>query len=137
MSEATTTPPAVAYEPAGAWAQRARHVQLALAVLWLLDGGLQFQSFMYSKGFPQMLIGASSGQPGWVVDSVTWAAQPGGLEPDDLQHAVRADPMRAGAVAAVPADGQGWGSPARFSGRRVSGGLANRSGRCSAPSRAR
>ncbi len=78
MSEATTTPPTVADESARVWAGRARHVQLALAVLWLLDGGLQFQSFMYSKGFPQMLIGASSGQPGWVVDSVTWAAHQAG-----------------------------------------------------------
>ena len=78
MSEAMTAPPAVASEPGAAWAQRARHLQLALAVLWLLDGGLQFQSFVYSKGFPQMLIGASGGQPGWVVHSVTWAANQAG-----------------------------------------------------------
>ena len=52
----------------------ARTVQTVLGLIWLLDGGLQFQSFMYSKGFVQMLTGMTSGQPGWVASSVNWGA---------------------------------------------------------------
>jgi len=52
----------------------ARAVQTALGLIWLLDGGLQFQSFMYGKGFIQMLTGMTAGQPGWVHDSVNWGA---------------------------------------------------------------
>ncbi len=51
-----------------------RTIQTVLGLLWLLDGGLQFQSFMYSKGFIQMLTNMTAGQPGWVASSVEWAA---------------------------------------------------------------
>jgi hypothetical protein len=51
-----------------------RTAQTVLGLIWLLDGGLQFQSFMYSKGFIQMLTGMTPGQPGWVASSVNWAA---------------------------------------------------------------
>ena len=34
-----------------------RVLQLALAAIWLLDAVLQYQSFMYSKAFSQMLAG--------------------------------------------------------------------------------
>ncbi|HUA45518.1 MAG TPA: hypothetical protein VMA77_09845 [Solirubrobacteraceae bacterium] len=51
-----------------------RAVQTVLGLIWLLDGGLQFQSFMYGKGFIAMLTGMTAGQPGWVHDSVTWGA---------------------------------------------------------------
>jgi hypothetical protein len=51
-----------------------RTVQTVLGLIWLLDGGLQFQSFMYGKGFIAMLTGMTAGQPGWVHDSVTWGA---------------------------------------------------------------
>jgi hypothetical protein len=53
---------------------RTRAVQTALGALWLLDGGLQFQSFMYSHGFIEMLTEMASGQPGWVASSVRWGA---------------------------------------------------------------
>jgi hypothetical protein len=53
---------------------RVRIAQTTLGLIWLLDGGLQFQSFMYSKGFIQMLTGMTAGQPGWVADSVNWGA---------------------------------------------------------------
>jgi hypothetical protein len=56
------------------WSDTTRAVQTVLGLIWLLDGGLQFQSFMYSKGFIQMLRGLTAGQPGWVADSVNWAA---------------------------------------------------------------
>lgn len=52
----------------------ARTVQTVLGLIWLLDGGLQFQSFMYSKGFIQMLTGLEPGQPSWVASSINWAA---------------------------------------------------------------
>ena len=52
-----------------------RIAQSALALIWLLDGALQFQSFMYSKsGFPNMLLGMTSGQPSWIASSVAWGA---------------------------------------------------------------
>jgi hypothetical protein len=51
-----------------------RAIQTALGLIWLLDGGLQFQSFMYSKGFIDMLTGMTAGQPGWLASSVNWGA---------------------------------------------------------------
>jgi hypothetical protein len=53
---------------------RARTVQTLLGLIWLLDGGLQFQSFMYGKGFIQVITGMTSGQPNWVAGSVNWGA---------------------------------------------------------------
>lgn len=52
-----------------------RAVQTALGLVWLLDGALQFQSFMYSNGFPQMLTGMESGQPHWLSSSLGWGAR--------------------------------------------------------------
>jgi hypothetical protein len=52
----------------------ARTLQTLLGLGWLLDGGLQFQSFMYGRGFIQMLTGMTAGQPGWVHDSMMWGA---------------------------------------------------------------
>ena len=51
-----------------------RAFQTALGLIWLLDGALQFQPFMYSKGFIQMLTGTAAGQPNWLVSSINWAA---------------------------------------------------------------
>jgi hypothetical protein len=51
-----------------------RTIQTVLGLIWLLDGVLQFQTFMYSQGFPQMLNGmAMQGQPQWLSRSLTWA----------------------------------------------------------------
>jgi hypothetical protein len=55
-----------------------RTLQTALGLIWLLDGGLQFQSFMYSKGFIQMLTGMAAGQPAWLASSLTWSAHTAG-----------------------------------------------------------
>ncbi len=52
--------------------------QTLLGLIWLLDAGLQFQSFMYSKGFIQMLTGLTAGQPGWLASSMNWAAKTAG-----------------------------------------------------------
>jgi hypothetical protein len=51
-----------------------RTLQTALGLLWLLDGALQFQSFMYSKGFIDMLTQMISGQPAWLASSMHWAS---------------------------------------------------------------
>jgi len=46
------------------WCDNVRRTQTALGLIWLLDGGLQFQGFMYSHGFPQLIAGMAAGQPG-------------------------------------------------------------------------
>ena len=51
-----------------------RLLQLALAGMWLLDGVLQYQSFMFSKAFSQMLAGTASGNPGVIAAPITWDA---------------------------------------------------------------
>ncbi len=51
-----------------------RLLQLALAGIWLLDGVLQYQSFMFTKGFGQMLAGTASGNPGVVASPINWNA---------------------------------------------------------------
>jgi hypothetical protein len=51
-----------------------RTVQTVLGLIWLLDGALQFQSWMYTNGFTRMLQGMMPGQPGWLNSSINWAA---------------------------------------------------------------
>ncbi|HEY3977660.1 MAG TPA: hypothetical protein VGM79_10345 [Streptosporangiaceae bacterium] len=61
---------------AAAWAppDLRRWLQLGLAALWVLDGVLQYQSFMFTRAFGQMLAGSADGNPALVADSVRWAA---------------------------------------------------------------
>ena len=51
-----------------------RTVQTVLGLIWLLDGGLQFQSFMYGNGFVQMLTGMAPAQPHWLASTLLWGA---------------------------------------------------------------
>jgi hypothetical protein len=52
-----------------------RHVQIALGLLWLLDGGLQLQPFMLGTGFARQVIApAAAGQPHFVAAPVQWGA---------------------------------------------------------------
>jgi hypothetical protein len=51
-----------------------RVLQLALAGIWLLDGVLQYQAFMFTKGFGQMLGGTASGNPGVIASPISWDA---------------------------------------------------------------
>jgi hypothetical protein len=51
-----------------------RVLQLALAAVWLLDAVLQYQSFMYTKAFGQMLATTASGNPSVVAGPITWNA---------------------------------------------------------------
>jgi hypothetical protein len=52
-----------------------RAFQTTLGLIWLLDGALQFQPFMYSKGFIQMLTATAAGQPHWLASSINWTAE--------------------------------------------------------------
>jgi hypothetical protein len=52
-----------------------RHLQIALGLLWLLDGALQLQPFMLGTGFARQVIApAGDGQPDFVAAPVHWAA---------------------------------------------------------------
>jgi MYXO-CTERM domain-containing protein len=52
-----------------------RHLQVALGLLWLLDGALQAQPFMFTRGFATQVIAATGqGQPGFVAAPIDWAA---------------------------------------------------------------
>ena len=57
------------------WSDNVRRTQTLLGLVWLLDGGLQFQGFMYSHGFAQLLASGAAGQPGWLHDSIIWGAK--------------------------------------------------------------
>jgi hypothetical protein len=57
-----------------------RGLQIGLGLIWLLDGGLQFQSYFYSHGFTGSLAEMTAGQPGWLSDSITWAANLAGQD---------------------------------------------------------
>jgi hypothetical protein len=51
-----------------------RRLQLALAGLWLLDGMLKLQPYMFTKNFAPMTLGeAGQGAPAWLVDPLDWA----------------------------------------------------------------
>jgi len=52
-----------------------RVLQLALAGIWLLDAVLQYQSFMFTKGFGQMLGGTSAGNPSVIASPINWDAR--------------------------------------------------------------
>jgi hypothetical protein len=61
-------------QPAGARLDARRALQLALAAIWLLDAVLQYQSFMYTKAFTQMIAGTASGNPSVIARPITWDA---------------------------------------------------------------
>ncbi len=52
-----------------------RMLQLALAGVWLLDGVLQYQSFMFTKAFGQMLAGTAAGNPVVIASPINWDAR--------------------------------------------------------------
>ena len=52
-----------------------RGLRITLGLIWLLDGALQFQSFMYSQGFLKEVIEPSAaGQPAWIGKPIISAA---------------------------------------------------------------
>jgi hypothetical protein len=59
-----------------------RTLQYALGVLWLLDGCLQLQPFMFTRGFARQVIApAAAGQPFFVAGPVHWNAHLIALHP--------------------------------------------------------
>lgn len=70
-----------AVPPASIWAgtrtyfasDARRAIQTVLGLIWLLDGALQFQEFMYSKGFIQVISAGGEDQPYWLATSIKWA----------------------------------------------------------------
>lgn len=51
-----------------------RSVQIVLGLIWLLDGVLQFQPFMFSKALlTQVITPVSVGQPAGVKSSIVWS----------------------------------------------------------------
>jgi hypothetical protein len=52
-----------------------RTLQRGLALLWLLDGALQCQRFMFTRAFAQTALApAGDGQPAFVAHTVHWAS---------------------------------------------------------------
>lgn len=51
-----------------------RALQLALAAIWLLDGVLQYQPFMFTSGFARMLAGTADSNPAIIARPITWNA---------------------------------------------------------------
>jgi hypothetical protein len=52
-----------------------RRLQIVLGLFWLLDGALQFQPFMFTRGFATQLIAPlAQGQPSFVAVPLRWAA---------------------------------------------------------------
>jgi hypothetical protein len=68
-------PASVACQGATAPAARARTLQLVLSCLWLLDSILQFQAFMFGRGFAAMLRASAAGNPAVIAAPITWSAR--------------------------------------------------------------
>jgi hypothetical protein len=51
-----------------------RMLQLGLAAIWLLDGVLQYQSFMFTRAFGQMLGATAPGNPRVIASPINWNA---------------------------------------------------------------
>ncbi len=92
MSEGTAAVPgqrarAEVTPRAASWPDARRWLQLGLAAIWLLDGVLQYQSFMFTKGFEQMLAATAPGNPAVIADPITWAARIIGQHPVGINSA--------------------------------------------------
>jgi hypothetical protein len=74
---AVTHPAEVATTSVGQPTDLQRTFQLVLATVWLLDGVLQIQPFMFTpgpNGLSGMLKSAAAGNPAWIAHSITWNA---------------------------------------------------------------
>jgi hypothetical protein len=63
--------PAQTWEPPDA----RRWLQLTLGAVWLLDAELQYQAFMFTKGFGQMLAATAPGNPAVIAEPIIWSAR--------------------------------------------------------------
>lgn len=77
MNDATATRSAIRSPTIEAHRERRdnrRVFQLVLGTIWLIDGLLQFQPFMFSRAFgTQMLAATAQGNPSAIAHSITWA----------------------------------------------------------------
>jgi hypothetical protein len=76
-----------------------RVLQLLLAVIWLMDGLLQYQSFMYTQAFGQMIAGTAAGNPGVIARPISWNA---GASPARSAASVSCDSPRSHHTNAAP-----------------------------------
>ncbi|HEU4978676.1 MAG TPA: hypothetical protein VFT42_07270 [Solirubrobacteraceae bacterium] len=54
----------------------ARAGQVALGLLWLTDGALQFQPYMFGRSFVTgIILPSAAGQPGVIAGPITWIAR--------------------------------------------------------------
>ena len=90
--------------PAAARPDARRALQLGLAAIWLLDGVLQYQPFMYTKAFGQMLAATAAGQPVRHRPADHLGRDPGRASPGAAQHDLRHDPAAARPRHRVPPD---------------------------------
>lgn len=52
-----------------------RAIQVALGIIWFVDGLLQLKPQMFTKAFvEQVTLPTAQGQPEWIANSVTWAS---------------------------------------------------------------
>ena len=52
-----------------------RGLQLALGAIWVVDGLLQYQDYMFSSDFSaSVLAGSAQGNPDWIASSILWSA---------------------------------------------------------------
>jgi hypothetical protein len=82
MSESVATSGGVAWHRSAVLAQERwtvpdprRRLQLVLGGIWLLDAVLQYQSFMFTKAFAQMLGATAAGNPAVIADPINWSAR--------------------------------------------------------------
>ncbi len=64
-----------AAEHTGSAAGPGRVLQLTLGSVWLLDAMLQFQSFMFGRGFAEMLGSAAAGNPAVIAAPIAWSSR--------------------------------------------------------------
>lgn len=107
--------PTRAAEPIARTILSRRSLRYTLGLLWLLDGALQLQSYMFTTGFAHQIIEpAAAGQPLFVAGPVRWNAGLIG------HHPVQFDVVFAGVQLAL---GVGFLIP-RFSRRAVAASVA-------------
>lgn len=57
------------------WSTR-RTLQTCLGLIWLLDAALQFQPYMFSRGFvTQIIAPTTAGNPTLIADPIAWSAR--------------------------------------------------------------
>ena len=52
-----------------------RNLQLALGAIWLLDAVLQYQPFMFTRAFGQVIAATAQGNPALIAGPITWSAR--------------------------------------------------------------